>query len=81
MAYRMSRSGTPEIGRWWRQVRPAAAALALALPFVSEPGLWNVRSPGLQQHWAVWSLEVALGLLTLFVLLRARSEHRLSHHR
>ena len=60
------------LGYWWKTSRPTAGAAALALPFISEPGLWHIRRPDLQQPWAIWALEVTVGLLAFAALLRHR---------
>lgn len=61
------------LGNWWRRSSATAVALAVGLPFLAEPVLWNVRVGGLQQQpWVVWGLEASVGLLIVGVPSRRR---------
>ncbi|MDQ1680552.1 MAG: hypothetical protein QOI42_1411 [Frankiaceae bacterium] len=61
------------LGNWWKRSSATAVALAVGLPFLAEPVLWNVRVGGLrEQPWLVWGLEATAGLLIVAVLLRRR---------
>jgi len=62
------------LGWWWRTARPLAAAVALGLPFITEPALWPLQYGVYRGPWPVWALEVAAGLalIALMAIRRGR---------
>lgn len=60
------------LGSWWRRSRSTAAGVALALPFLAEPGLWPLRNGYYEGPWFVWAVEVAVGVAVAGVMLRLR---------
>lgn len=61
------------LGSSWRRSKPLAAGLAVALPFVAEPGLWPLRNGYYQGPWFIWAVEVAVGLAVALCVVGIRS--------
>jgi hypothetical protein len=60
------------LGSWWRRSRSTAAGVALALPFLAEPGLWPLTNGYYQGPWFLWAVEFALGVAVAGVMVRRR---------
>jgi hypothetical protein len=58
------------LSQWWRRSAPLAGALAIGLPFVTEPELWTVREGNLRTPWALWAAEIGVGVVVTFLLIR-----------
>jgi hypothetical protein len=61
------------LGSWWRRSRSTAAGVALALPFLAEPGLWPLRNGYYQGPWFLWAVELAVGIVVAGVMVRRRA--------
>lgn len=64
-------SAVPCTERWplWRGSRLLAAGLAVAAPFIAEPGLWPLRNGYYQGPWFFWAAEIVVGLAVAWRVL------------
>ena len=57
------------LGRFWRRSRLLAAGLAVAAPFIAEPGLWPLRNGYYQGPWFLWAAQMVVGLAVAWRVL------------
>lgn len=57
------------LGHFWRRSRVLAAGLAVAAPFIAEPGLWPLRNGYYQGPWFLWTAEIVVGLAVAWRVL------------
>ena len=60
------------LGQWWKRSAPAAAALAVGVPFLAEPGLWTLKDREFRGPVTLWLLEAGVGLALTTLLIRRR---------
>jgi hypothetical protein len=64
------------LGFAWRRFGGRAVGLALALPFLAEPGLWPLRNGYYQGPWTLWASEVAIGIGVAVVMTHQAAQRR-----